>query len=108
MARLRLSPATLILIIAACSPAMRGTPGSVRIVVHNPEQDAVMARACGPSGCSAFRRLDAHARTTFTVDGAGGSRAVVEGKRGDRFVARHPVDFALGETYHVELAPNLR
>ncbi|MBV9108016.1 MAG: hypothetical protein JO306_01260 [Gemmatimonadetes bacterium] len=107
MSRLRLLHAGLLLLFSACAPAMRAAPGAVRIVVHNPELDPLMARACGPAGCSDFRRLDGRARTTFVLDGAGGTRAVVEGKRGDRFVARHPVDFAPGETYHVEMSLNL-
>ena len=107
MRGLRFSTAIPVLAIAACAPTMRAAPGAVRIVVHNPEREPVMARVCGPLGCSAFRRIGGDVRTTFVVDGAGGSRAVVEGKRGDRFVARHPVDFAVGETYHVEIASNL-
>lgn len=107
MARFHLLPVGLLFLTAACAPAMRATPGVVRIRVHNPQPDAVMARACGPAGCSEFRRLGANGRTTFVLDGAGGTRAVVEAKRGDRFVARHPVDFAPGETCHVEMSLNL-
>jgi len=108
MARLRLLPASLLLVATACAPtAIRSSPSAVRIVAHNPGLDPVLARACGPSGCSEFRRLEPRAHTTFLLDGSGGTRAVVEGKRGDRFVARHAVDFRPGETYHVEVVPNL-
>jgi hypothetical protein len=91
----------------ACAPMGRSAQDRVRIVVHNPGADAVMVRTCGPVGCTDFRQIAAGARRTFVVSGGGGTRAVVEGKLGDQFVARHPVDFAGGGSFRVELAANL-
>jgi hypothetical protein len=96
-------PAALVL-VSACAAAMGASRNEVTIVVRNAQQDGMAVRACGPLACSGFRRLDAGARGTFRLAAGGGSRAVVEGKRGDRFVARQPVDFTPGETVHVELA----
>lgn len=97
----------MLVLVCACATWTRAAPQELRIVVHNPNPDALMVRACGPLGCSDFRRLEADSRDTFRLDGGGGTRAVVEGKLGDRFVARHPVDFTPGKTYHVELSANL-
>ena len=104
----KIVPALLAVLSSACAHAPRPSPEQVRIVVHNPDANWVTVRACGPVGCSDFRTLGGNARTAFLLEGRGGTRAVVEGKRGDRYVARHPVDFTSGATFYLELTRNLQ
>lgn len=76
---------------------------AVVLAVRNSSATAVRVRVCPPSPCLPPREVAGGAEAEFRFAPGGGTRAVVEARRGDRVVDQQPVDYQPGERYHVVL-----
>ena len=100
----RILPFVAAVLLSAC--AMHGrppNPNHATVIVHNPSRNPVMARVCGPLGCSEYRELRARSASRYYFDASRGQRAVVDARRGSRILTQQPVDVDAGESVHVEL-----
>lgn len=98
-------PALLIPVVAGCAlpgAAGDGGPARVTVIVHNPTSKPLPAQVCAYRGCSEPREIGPGANSRFRFEPGNGTRAVVT-TRLDSRVANFPVDYAPGETLHVEL-----
>ena len=91
------------LVLAGCASVARHEPGKVNLLVHNPSYNAVNVQVCAPVSCTPYVAVAGRASSRFSFVATGGTRAVVTAKKGDRIVARHPIDYQAGDFYRIEL-----
>jgi hypothetical protein len=95
----------LVPVMAGCAlqrAAGGGGPARVTVIVHNPTSVQLPAQVCAYRGCSEAREIGPGGNSRFRFEPGRGTRAVVT-TRLDSRVANFPVDYAPGETLHVEL-----
>ena len=90
-------------LLAGCATVARHEPDKVNLLVHNPSYNAVNVQVCAPASCTPYVTVEGRASSRFSFVAAGGTRAMVTAKKGDRIVARHPIDYAPGDFYRIEL-----